>query len=40
MKIVKVKKLVVNLYDKNEFITHIRNLKQVLLTYGLIKKNA
>ena len=29
MKIEKVKKLVVNLIDKTEYVIHIRNLKQV-----------
>ena len=30
MKIKKVKKLVSNLYDKTEYVNHIRNLKQAL----------
>ena len=30
MKIEKVEKLVANLYDKTQYVTHIRNLKQVL----------
>ena len=37
MKIKKVKKLVTNLYDKNEYVIHIRNLKQAL-NHGLILK--
>ena len=35
MKIEKVKKLVANLHDKNEYVLHIRNLKQAL-NHGLI----
>ena len=35
MKIEKVEKLVANLYDKTQYVTHIRNLKQVL-NHGLI----
>ena len=30
MKFGKVKKLVANLHDKNEYATHIRNLKEAL----------
>ena len=30
MKIEKVEKVVVNLYDKGEYVIHIRNLKQAL----------
>ena len=38
-KIKTVEKLVTNLYDKNEYVIHIRNLKQAL-NHGLIlKKN-
>ena len=36
-KIKKVEKLVTNLYDKNEYVIHIRNLKQAL-NHGLILK--
>ena len=41
MKIEKVGKLVANLYDKTEFVIHIRNLKQTLnqtLNHGLLFK--
>ena len=38
MKIEKVEKLVANLYDKIEYIVHIRNLKQAL-NHGLVLKN-
>ena len=38
MKIEKVEKLVANLYDKTEYIVHIRNLKQAL-NHGLVLKN-
>ena len=39
MKIEKVEKLVTNLHDKNEYVIHIRNLKEKL-NHGLIlKKN-
>ena len=31
MKIEKVEKLVTNLYDKTEYVIHIRNLKQALI---------
>ena len=37
MKIQKVEKLVANLHDKTEYVIHIRNLKQTLLIYSLIK---
>ena len=37
MKIEKVEKLVANLYDKTEYIVHIRNLKQAL-NHGLVLK--
>ena len=36
-KIKKVEKLVTNLYDKNEYVIHIKNLKQAL-NHGLILK--
>ena len=35
MKIEKVKKLLANLHDKIEYVTHIRNLKQAL-NHGLV----
>ena len=35
IKIEKVEKLVANLHDKTEYITHIRNLKQALI-HGLV----
>ena len=35
----KVKKLVTNLHDKTEYVTHIRNLKQTL-NHALILKKA
>ena len=38
MKIKKVEKLVTNLHDKTEYISHIRNLKQAL-NLGLVLKN-
>ena len=38
MKLEKVKKLVANLHDKNEYVIHIRSLKQAL-NHGLILKN-
>ena len=38
MKIEKVEELVANLYDKTEYVVHIRNLKQ-LLNNGLVSKN-
>ena len=34
MKVVTVKKLGANLYDKNEFVIHLRNLQQAL-NHGL-----
>ena len=37
MKIEKVKKLVTNLYDKTEYVIHVRNLKQKL-NHGLVLK--
>ena len=37
MKLEKVEKLVTNLHDKNEYVIHIRNLKQVL-NHELISK--
>ena len=37
MKIEKVKKPVANLHDKNEYVIHIRNLKQTL-NHGLVLK--
>ena len=37
MKIEKVKKLVVNLYDEIEYVIHIGNLKQTL-NHGLLSK--
>ena len=37
MKIKKVEKLVTGLYDKNEYVIHIRRLKQAL-NHGLILK--
>ena len=38
MKIEKVEKLVADLHNKNEYVIHIRNLKQVL-NHGLYLKN-
>ena len=38
MKIEKVEKLVANLYDKNEYVIHIRNLKQAW-NHRLVLKN-
>ena len=38
LKIKKVKKLVANLYDKSEYLIHIRNLKQAL-SHRLFLKN-
>ena len=35
LKVEKVEKLVTNLYDKNEFVIHVRSLKQAL-NHGLI----
>ena len=37
MKIEKVEKLVTNLYDKTEYVIHVRNLKQTL-NHGLVLK--
>ena len=37
MNIQKVEKLVVNLYDKTEYVIHIRNFKQAL-NHGLVLK--
>ena len=37
MKIEKIEKLVANLYDKQEYVIHIRNLKQAL-NHGLVFK--
>ena len=37
MKIKKVEKLVANLHDETEYVTHIRNLKQAL-NHGLVLK--
>ena len=37
MKIQKVEKLVTDLHDKNEYVIHIRNLKQAL-NHGLLLK--
>ena len=37
MKTAKVEKLVTNFYDKNEYVIHIRVLKQVL-NHGLVVK--
>ena len=36
-KLKKIKKLTANLYDKNEYVIHIKNLKQAL-NHGLILK--
>ena len=38
MKIEKVEKLVANLHDKNEYVIHIRNLKQALNNVLVFKK--
>ena len=38
MKIEKVEKLVANLHDKNEYVIHIRNLKQALNHGSVLKK--
>ena len=35
MKIEKVEKLVANLHEKNQYVIHIRNIKQVL-NHGLV----
>ena len=37
MKLEKVKKLVANLYDKTEYVIHIRNINKAL-NHGLILK--
>ena len=37
MKIEKVEKLVANLHDKNEYVIHIRNLKQALNNVLVLK---
>ena len=37
MKFEKVEKLVVNLHDKTEYVTHVRNLKQAF-NHGLALK--
>ena len=37
MKTEKVKKFVVNLHDKTEYVIHIKNLKQAL-NHGLVLK--
>ena len=37
MKIEKVTKLVTNLYDKNEYVIHMRNLKQALNNVLILK---
>ena len=39
MKIEKAEKLAANLRNKNEYVIHIRNLKQTL-NYGLVLKKA
>ena len=38
MKIGKVEKLVVNVHDKNEYVIHIRNLKEALTHKLVLKK--
>ena len=38
MKIEKVEKLAANLHDKNEYVIHIRNLKQALNNVLVLKK--
>ena len=38
MKIEKVKKLVTNLYDKNEYVIHIKKLKQAFTHRLVLKK--
>ena len=38
MKIEKVQKFVANLHDKNEYVIHIRNLKQALNNVLVLKK--
>ena len=37
-KIKKVEKLITNLYDKNEYVIHIKNLKQALNHVLILKK--
>ena len=37
VKVEKVEKLVANLHDRNEYVIHIRNLKQAL-NHGLVLK--
>ena len=37
MKLDKIEKLVANLHDKEEYVIHVRNLKQVL-NHGLVLK--
>ena len=39
MKIEKIENLVANLYDKTEYVIHIRNLKQAL-NHGLVLKRS
>ena len=39
MKTEKVEKLFTNLHDKNEYIIHIRNLKQALNYGSILKKD-
>ena len=38
MKIEKIRKLVANLHDKTEYVTHIKNLKQALNDGLVLKK--
>ena len=38
MKLEKIEKLVANFYDRTEYVTHIRNLKQVLSQVLILKK--
>ena len=38
MKIEKVEKLVTNLHDETEYVTHIKNLKQALNPGFILKK--
>ena len=40
MKIEKVEKLVTNLHDKTEYVTHLRNLKQVFNHILIMKKSS
>ena len=37
-KVNKVKKLVTNLYDKNEYVLHIRNIMRALNYRSILKK--